>query len=203
PLLASPIVGFLYPLYVTFLFLPASTAISLDIVLHLAIAGVTMHLLCRWLGLRPVPALVAAIVFVFQGGMVLKLHYPSYLASVAWTPAVFLLPHRVLERPSPGRCALLAALFGVSLLGGHGLQFAYFTGWMLVPLIAYGALRRWRHAGGRAALGAVAALAGAVRLGGAVPAPPPLPPAQPAPPSLPPPRPPARPRPAPPSPPPP
>lgn len=165
PLLASPIVGFLYPLYVTFLFLPAATAISVDLVLHLAIAGVTMHLLCRALGMRHAAAFLAAIVFAFQGGMMIKLHYPSYLASVAWMPAIFLLTHRVLEHPDPGRCALLAATFGVSLLGGHGLQFAYFTAWTLVPLVVHDVVRRWRHAGARAALGATAALACAVGLG--------------------------------------
>ncbi len=165
PLLASPIVGFLYPLYVTFLFLPPATAITVDIVLHLAIAGVTMHLLCRALGMRAPAALVAGIVFAFQGGMMIKLHYPSYLASVAWMPAIFLLTHRILERPTPRRCALLAATFGVSLLGGHGLQFAYFTAWTLVPLVAYGVVRRWRHAGARVALRATAVLACAFGLG--------------------------------------
>ena len=168
PLFASPVIGFFYPPYASYFLVSPETAITVDVVLHLAIAGLTMYLLCRGLGMGAAPAIVAGIVFAYQGGMLVKLHYPGYLASVVWLPAIVLLVYRVLEGPSPRRCASLAAVFGVSLLGGHGLQFAYFIGWTLVPLIVYHIARRLRDGEGRAVLAAIAALAVALALGTAL-----------------------------------
>ena len=165
PLFASPIVGFFYPMYVSYFLVSPETAITVDIALHLAIAGLTMYVLCRGLEMRAAPALVAGIVFAYHGAMLVKLHYPGYLASVVWLPAIVLAAHRILERPSPRRCAMLAAVFGVSFLGGHGLQFAYFIGLTLVPLIVCDIGWRLRDGEGRAVLAALAALTVALALG--------------------------------------
>ena len=77
PLFASPVIGFFYPPYASYFLVSPETAITVDVVLHLAIAGLTMYLLCRGLGMGAAPAIVAGIVFAYQGGMLVKLHYPG------------------------------------------------------------------------------------------------------------------------------
>lgn len=135
PFLANPSIGFFYPLYLPFLLLATAPAIDLDALLHLAIAAAGTAWLCRHLGIGWAGATVAGLVYAGHGSMLLKIPYPGFLAAVAWVPFLFLLVDRLLVRPTRRAAAALAAVLGVSLLGGN-LQFTYFTAWALVPLAA-------------------------------------------------------------------
>src|SRR5215472_6110418 len=132
PFLAIPNVGFFYPLYGTFLFLPAATAQALDIVIHLAIAGFAMFLFCRQMGMAAGASLLGAVVYACHGGMVTKVYYPNFLAPTAWMPLLFPLVDRVLVERSPRAAAALAVVAALMVLGGN-LQFVYFAALALVP----------------------------------------------------------------------
>jgi hypothetical protein len=172
PFLAIPNVGFLYPLYAPFLFLPAATAQALDIVIHLAIAGCAMFLFCRHMRMAAGASLLGAVVYACHGGMVTKVYYPNFLAPTAWMPLLFPLVDRVLVGRSPRAAAALAVVAALMVLGGN-LQFVYFAALALVPfgtVRAMGVLgREGARVASRAAMlllaaGVVAMLLASVRL---------------------------------------
>jgi hypothetical protein len=152
PFLAFPLISFVYPVYLPFLFLRPETAIDIDVVAHLVICGIGTYLLCRALGMRSWSSFAAGLVYSYHGSMMVRLYYPGYRASVAWIPLLFLFSYRLFERPSPILVALLSLAFGLSLLGGHGLQFTYLTGLSLLPFVAVCAWERLRDAGPRGVL---------------------------------------------------
>jgi hypothetical protein len=136
PFLAIPQIGLFYPLYLPFLFLDAATAVDLDIVLHLALAGLGMFLLCRHYRMTRTAALIAGIVFAYHGSMLFDLYFPNFLAPVAWTPFVVLLVERLFAHPSGRRAALLGVVGATCLLGAL-VQFLYYTALALVPVLAW------------------------------------------------------------------
>jgi len=164
PFLADPSIGFLYPLYLPFLFLPTALALDLDLALHLAIAGFGMCLLARHLGLTRGPAIVAGLVYAYQGSVMTRVAYPSFLVSIAAMPLIFLLVDRALLAPSRRRCAALAALLGAAFLGGY-VQLIYFTALALLPFVATRMIVLGRERGVAAVAAGAGTLAGALALG--------------------------------------
>jgi hypothetical protein len=165
PLAAASHQGFVYPLYLPYLFLDAAAAFEVHLVLHLALACLGVTLLCRHWRLGWAASIVAGLVYGYQGSMMIKVFFPDFLASAAWMPWTFLAVDLIFERPSARRCAGLAAVVSLSLLGGHGLQFLYFTAWALVPLLAVRSHQVGARMGGRALARAAAVLAGGAALG--------------------------------------
>jgi hypothetical protein len=152
PFLAVPNIGLFYPLYLPYLLLDAATAFDLDVLVHLVIASVAMFLLCRHFGLGRAASWVAGIVYTYSGGMLLKVYFPNFIAPVVFIPLIFLLVDDILWRHTWRSSALLAAVVGVTLLGGN-VQFSYFTALALLPF----ALTRAAVAGRARGGGAVAA----------------------------------------------
>jgi hypothetical protein len=132
PFLAIPNVGLFYPLYGPFLFLPAATAQTVDIVIHLAVAGFTMFVFCRHMGMAAGASLLGALIYACHGGMVTKVYFPNFLAPTAWMPALFPLLDRVLAGRSTRAAAALAVVVALMVLGGN-LQFVYFGALALIP----------------------------------------------------------------------
>jgi hypothetical protein len=157
--------GFVYPLYLPYLLLDAAAAFEVHLMLHLALACLGVTLVCRHFGLGWAASAVAGVVYGYQGGMMIKVYFPDFLASAAWIPWTVLTVDRALDDPSPRRAAQLAVVVALSLLGGHGLQFHYFTAWALVPFLALRALQITRRAGGRALIAGGVALVGGAGLG--------------------------------------
>jgi hypothetical protein len=151
PFLALPNIGFFYPLYLPFLFLPADTAVTVDIGVHLTLAACGAFLLCRHLALAWAPSLLAGIVYAYSGPMLLHLNVPDHMAAVAWIPLLFLCADRALRAGSGRAAASLALALAVALLGGNP-QYLYYAALGLLPLLVARALAFVR-AGDWAALG--------------------------------------------------
>lgn len=134
PFLASPYIGFFYPLYLPFLFLDAATAIGLDITLHQTIAALGTALFCVHLGIGWGPAFLAGLVYAYQGSLMAVIYYPDFVAGIAWAPWMFLLVDRLLLRRGWGDALALGVLAGTMLLGAN-LQFVYFTSLALLPFV--------------------------------------------------------------------
>ncbi len=87
PILADAQIGALYPVnLVLFRLLPAHWALAYSMLLHLAWAGLGMYLLARSFGLRTASALLAGIVFAFNGFMFARLEHATVLTTSAWLP---------------------------------------------------------------------------------------------------------------------
>src|SRR4030042_1214157 len=64
PLLANYQTGFFCPYYIFYWFLPGSYSLQLKLLLQLMVAGIGMYLLSRQFKIRPMAALLGAILFM-------------------------------------------------------------------------------------------------------------------------------------------
>jgi hypothetical protein len=108
----------LYPPTWIFAALPAAAALQALIVFHWWLAGVGVYGFARALGLRPLPAFVAAYAYQFSG-CVLWLTNFSFFASLGLVPFLLWSLERLGARPSAGRLACAAAAAGLPFYAGH------------------------------------------------------------------------------------
>ena len=118
PLLANLNNTALYPGNLLFLVLPPLTAFNLEIVLHLALAGVATYVLARALDLKPPAALVAAIVYEFSGPTLSLVNLLNRLTAAPWTPLMFLFWHLLLVERRSRWFAAAACAGGLQILAG-------------------------------------------------------------------------------------
>jgi hypothetical protein len=130
------------------------------VVLHFFTAGVSMYFCMRvllaeepplaegtpaWASTRTVPALLAAVAFMFSDVLVIHVGNLNTVAASAWLPAVFAALHLALTRRSMGWAAAGGALLGVDILAGHmHMTYIGLIGLALYGLwqVAWGAGRR-------------------------------------------------------------
>ena len=149
PYLADIQSGLLYPLNLLAFFLVRPftyAALEYSAILHYLIAGLSMYLLARRLGLRPLAALAGAITWEFCGFLVAHLGHYNMLAAAVWLPLVFWALHPAMERRSIRWALVAAGILAVSTLAGH----TQMTLLMLTACVVYGlfeaASGRWRRA---------------------------------------------------------
>ena len=86
PLTYNTQAGLFYPLSLLYYALPPATAVDLVILLQMALGGLFMFAYLRLLRLRPLPALAGAVIFLFNGMMVVWLEWQVVHAAVIWLP---------------------------------------------------------------------------------------------------------------------
>ncbi len=141
PLLADPQVGTFYPPAWLTLILPVNVAISWYMLFHIWLAAVGMYLTVRILGGRPLPAILAGIIFAYSGllGGRLWAGHSTVYATDAWTPwLVLALIWAVRQRRWPA-AVLAGTVFGFGLLAGHLPSFLY-VGLIWLAFVCYLAL---------------------------------------------------------------
>lgn len=129
PLLANSQAAVLYPPHWPLLWLSTPKQIAWSIVLHIGLAGFGTYLFGRRaLGLRPLPAWVAAVTFAFGGFVGAQVEHVNQLNASAWLPWLLLLVEETLARQRLRVLPLLsgAAVVALLLLAGH-TQAAYIT----------------------------------------------------------------------------
>ena len=120
--------------------LPAGFAWGLISTLKLAVAGFGAFLLARELGVRRGGCLVAGAVYGLSAPLVMWLQWP--LGSVeAMLPWLVLAAHRLYVQPSPRRFAAAAAVFAVSVAGGHPESAAVNAAFATLYVLALAAMR--------------------------------------------------------------
>ncbi len=121
PLLANPQIGVYYPPNWLTAPLRAPDAITVSIVLHIALAGLGMVYLYRTVQSRsPLPALTAGAVYAFGGVLAAHVEQINQLQGLAWMPILFALYHRLLARDQSLRgMLLLAAAWALQIFSGH------------------------------------------------------------------------------------
>ncbi|MXX51379.1 MAG: YfhO family protein [Chloroflexi bacterium] len=142
PLLANPQLGSYYPPNWLTAPLRAPAAMSLSIVLHIALAGLGMVYLYRTAQSRsPLPALTAGAVYAFGGVLAAHVEQINQLQGLAWMPILFALVHRLLTRGQPRRdMPLLAAAWALQIFSGH-TQTVFISG---IGLLVYALARAGR-----------------------------------------------------------
>ena len=131
PLIADNQAGIFYPVnLVLFLLRPSFGYQALEalVVGHVWLAGAGMYACLRLYRparrLRPGPALLGALVFMFSDVFVIHAGNLNLIAVAAWLPLIFLAFHRaLLADPWRVRLAWAAgsgALTGIAALAGHG-----------------------------------------------------------------------------------
>ena len=126
PFLANSQAGFFYPLNVLMAWLPTEQAVSLSIVLHLAIAALGMYALARaGLQLGTLAATAAAIAFGLGGYLGAQVEHLNQLQVLAWLPLQVLIVYRIGHAdtlsftPFLRRMLVLALLIALQVAAGH------------------------------------------------------------------------------------
>ncbi len=98
--------------------LPAPTALSALVLLHLWLAGLFAAALARTLGAGPWGMAAAALIGALNGFMIARIIHPMMLCTAAWVPLALALTIRGLRTRSVGGLAPLALVIGLQALAG-------------------------------------------------------------------------------------
>ena len=121
PLLANPQIGVYYPPNWLTAPLRAPDAITLSILLHIALAGLGMAWLYRQVeSENALAALTAGVVYAFGGVLAAHVEQINQLQGLAWMPILFALYHRVIKRERNWRDGLLLGMaWALQIFSGH------------------------------------------------------------------------------------
>ncbi len=136
PLLSHPVAIVFYPIqFALRLVLPVNVAIAGGLAIHVWIAGVGMYALCRYLKLSPWIALICALAFMLNGGMLTRIFagHVWLVYALAWLPTAWLFLMLTLERGSLLALVGSGLVIGLVFLSGHPT----FPGYILLFLGVY------------------------------------------------------------------
>ncbi len=145
PLAANLQTGAFYPLNALYLFLPTEIAMGYTAALHVILAGLFMFAFTRSIGLRPLPALIAAIAFQLNGFLIARLGFLSITAALPWMAAWLWRVERAIQSSCLRDALWLALVIGLGLLAGHA-QIALYGLLLLAAYALYrgSSARQWR-----------------------------------------------------------
>jgi hypothetical protein len=141
PLLANHQSAVFYPLNWLNLLLPVEHGLTLSVVLHLMIAGLTMYFYGRYLGLSPFPASIAALSYMYSGYIIGRTQFVVMVNAAAWIPLILLLGDRLATRRTLSAALWLAVALALQLLAGHAQLWFY----SVLLLGAYMLYRSWQE----------------------------------------------------------
>jgi hypothetical protein len=149
PLTYNTQAALFYPLSLFYYLLPPATAVNLTILIQLLLGGLFMFAYLRQMGLRALAAWVGAVVFLFNGMMVVWLEWQVVHAAVIWLPLYLLCIERIhmklaqqpdnIWRTLP-ETAVAAFAFAMPWLGGHW-NWALYSSMTAVLYSAYSVFR--------------------------------------------------------------
>ena len=139
PLIAESQTGLLYPVtWVCYRFLDLNTAYNTNHIAHYVFAFLFLWLYARRLGLRTVPAMLAAVVYVY-GWFPPRVSLEWTIIGGTWLPAALWASESFLQTKSKRWLITLAAVLAMQLLAGH-FALAFIT---LLTLGLYVPMRIW------------------------------------------------------------
>lgn len=145
PFLANTEVGLFYPLHVVFAILPREAALLASVLLHLAITGAGVFLLCRALRLGVSASLCGALAFQLGWYTVQFTGWgPIHLATYAWMSVAAWRAERLVRRSTLASAVGLALVLTVQLCAGF-VQISYFTYLLVALRIAWAVATRERE----------------------------------------------------------
>lgn len=125
PFIAFPQTAVFYPLNLMFYVLPIITALRWFIVLHIFLAGVFMYILMKHWNVARIAAFVSAIIFMFNGVIISRLEFLSFVSTIIWVPLLFYLLDNAIKKRSVWWGTLTGVVMSIQLLAGHTQTFYY------------------------------------------------------------------------------
>jgi hypothetical protein len=121
PFVANPQPATFYPLTWLLLTFPSEYAVTLEVALHLFLAGLFMHLYLRQIGRSETACWVGCLSFMLGGFVVTKLQFPPILRVLAWLPFVLWQVEKLTASNRGCNSTQLWLVFGLAMmwLGGH------------------------------------------------------------------------------------
>jgi hypothetical protein len=119
PLIGDGQTAMFYPPNWLFFLLPGSAALNYDVLLQFSIAGISLFLFARSLGLWRLPAFLGAVAYMFCGFMTARVVHLSILSGAALLPLLFLCVERALHTGSRRWFAAAAGAVALQALAGH------------------------------------------------------------------------------------
>ncbi|MBM4053621.1 MAG: hypothetical protein FJ264_02885 [Planctomycetes bacterium] len=126
PFLACPQTAIFYPFNAFFYVLPIAVAYRCFIILHIFLAGVFMFLLMKHWKVVRTAAFTSAIIFMFNGMIISRLEFLSYVSTIPWIPLIFFLFDKTIKNTSLMYSLLAGIILAIQFFGGHSLAI-YFT----------------------------------------------------------------------------
>lgn len=169
PLLANIQFSVFYPPDLVFYLLPTTDALRFTVVFHLLLAAIFTYLFGRLsLGLSPVAAWLAGLIFALVGFVGAKVEHLNQFHAAVWLPMILLCLEQAASRRNAPMVALGAAAFAFQILAGH-TQIVYYSGLVMglfaLFMSAFAAKRGWHRLSPLAALAAM--VAGGLAISGA------------------------------------
>ena len=137
PLFAEGQAGPLYPFNWLTSLLPTHWGLSLNIVLHLWLAGAGMYALLRLWRARPEAALTGGLAYALSGYMVVRAMSPNFINACAWLPVLLLFVALYVEQGRLRYLVLASGIVALQMLVGHP-QAAVYGILLCVGYILYG-----------------------------------------------------------------
>ncbi len=135
-----------YPSSLLYFAMPLHRAIGWGFVLHVILAGALMYGLARELKLAPGAALVAGVAYGFTGYLMSHLYagQDGRMFAMSWTPALFLLAERAIERRRPHWFLWLTAVVALQAFTPH-VQMMYFAAMGVAAYVAFRLVQLYRE----------------------------------------------------------
>ncbi|MBU1626311.1 YfhO family protein, partial [bacterium] len=115
--------GEILPFYflniILFLILPISKAITIDIVLHLFIGGLSLYFFMRIIGIAPIISLVPTITFIFSALCILHIHILNLLIGITWMPCILTFLELYFKKKKLKFLFLASCIHIIQFYGGH------------------------------------------------------------------------------------
>lgn len=123
---------------------PTMTRMDAVELLHLLLGAIGLLMLCRAIGLRPLAATIAGLVFMFGGVAASRLQHSLMIVSYAWLPWALLLLTLACDSPRRGRRLIYAAAFGLvaGLMAVNRDQVAFLNCLLLLGMAGWQVARR-------------------------------------------------------------
>ena len=135
PFLAAGQASTFYPLSLLFYVLPLEAAYAWFTALQIGLAGANMYILGRVLRLRPLPALLSGVIFMFSGFLIVSVVFTMFIAAVVWLPLLLAIVELIIRKqeekgnisfhPIPYMAAG-SAVIALIVLAGHP-ELIYYT----------------------------------------------------------------------------
>jgi hypothetical protein len=119
PLLGDGQTAMFYPPSWLFFLLPGGAALNYDVLLQFSIAGVSLFLFARSLGLSRLPAFLGAVAYMFCGFLTARVVHLSILSGAALIPLLFFCVERALQTGARRWLAAGAGAVALQALAGH------------------------------------------------------------------------------------
>jgi hypothetical protein len=135
-----------YPLDLIYYFTSIANAFRLSLFLHIFLSGAFMYLLCRYLKSNPIASFLAAVIYMFNGFIFLRLvaGHATMINGYIWIPLIFYLCIKWLDTRNWLYLGPLSFILGIQFLAGHP-QVPYYTLLVLfIYLIGY-SIYQWKQ----------------------------------------------------------